>query len=309
MAGGGHLLDGRHPVAVNRWIRDFAASVTNTPTTTVRAAAATSARTWTRRWTGRGGCSTCPRRSASGTPAGTWRSSRSCARREPGVQVDWLAQHPVTAMLGGPWRTRTPGVGLAGQRVRALGERGRRPRPARVPGGPADGRDPGATTSWSSPTWSHDEPYDLWVGDEAWDVDYFLHENPELKRTAVRLADRLRRLAADARRRHRGGRADRRLQRRDGRADRPVPAAARPGAVRRRTRRRACPTPLGPGLPAIRDWTGRTSTSPATSPASTRPRSPTATRCEPSSAGATDERDRAWSPSAVRGSANRSCAG
>jgi hypothetical protein len=27
-----------------------------------------------------------------------------------------------------------------------------------------------------------DEQYDLWVGDEAWDLDYFLHENPELKR-------------------------------------------------------------------------------------------------------------------------------
>jgi predicted glycosyltransferase len=26
--------------------------------------------------------------------------------------------------------------------------------------------------------------YDLVIGDEAWDVDYFLHENPELKRTA-----------------------------------------------------------------------------------------------------------------------------
>ncbi len=26
------------------------------------------------------------------------------------------------------------------------------------------------------------EHFDLWVGDEAWDVDYFLHENPELKR-------------------------------------------------------------------------------------------------------------------------------
>ena len=25
-------------------------------------------------------------------------------------------------------------------------------------------------------------PYDLVIGDEAWDVDYFLHENPELKR-------------------------------------------------------------------------------------------------------------------------------
>lgn len=24
-------------------------------------------------------------------------------------------------------------------------------------------------------------PYDLWLGDEAWEVDYFLHENPELK--------------------------------------------------------------------------------------------------------------------------------
>jgi pimeloyl-ACP methyl ester carboxylesterase/predicted glycosyltransferase len=26
------------------------------------------------------------------------------------------------------------------------------------------------------------EPYDLWIGDEGWDLDYFLHENPELKR-------------------------------------------------------------------------------------------------------------------------------
>jgi len=28
-----------------------------------------------------------------------------------------------------------------------------------------------------------EEPYDVVVGDEAWDVDYFWHENPELKRT------------------------------------------------------------------------------------------------------------------------------
>jgi predicted glycosyltransferase len=27
-----------------------------------------------------------------------------------------------------------------------------------------------------------DEHYDLWVADEGWDIDYFLHENPELKR-------------------------------------------------------------------------------------------------------------------------------
>jgi len=30
----------------------------------------------------------------------------------------------------------------------------------------------------------NEEPYDLWIGDEAWEVDYFLHENPEEKRAA-----------------------------------------------------------------------------------------------------------------------------
>jgi predicted glycosyltransferase len=29
-----------------------------------------------------------------------------------------------------------------------------------------------------------EEQYDLWIGDEAWELDYFLHENPELKRAA-----------------------------------------------------------------------------------------------------------------------------
>jgi pimeloyl-ACP methyl ester carboxylesterase/predicted glycosyltransferase len=28
---------------------------------------------------------------------------------------------------------------------------------------------------------ARDVPYDLWIADEGWDVDYFLHENPELK--------------------------------------------------------------------------------------------------------------------------------
>jgi predicted glycosyltransferase len=29
-----------------------------------------------------------------------------------------------------------------------------------------------------------DEKYDLWIGDEAWELDYYLHENPEQKRAA-----------------------------------------------------------------------------------------------------------------------------
>ena len=39
-------------------------------------------------------------------------------------------------------------------------------------------------TSWCSTTSPAAEPYDLWIGDEAWDLDYHLHENPELKSAA-----------------------------------------------------------------------------------------------------------------------------
>ena len=81
------------------------------------------------------------------------------------------------------------------------------------------------------------EHYDLVIGDEAWDVDYFLHENPELKRFAFAwMTDFVGWLpmpdGGAAR-----GRAHRRLQRRDDRAARPVPAPARPVDLRRRPRR------------------------------------------------------------------------
>ncbi len=99
------------------------------------------------------------------------------------------------------------------------------------------------------------EHYDLWVGDEAWEVDYFLHENPELKRAPyVWLTDFVGFLPMPDGGAGRG-RADRRLQRRDDRADRPVPAAARPGAVRRRPGGRRPGRRSVPDLPAIRDWT------------------------------------------------------
>ena len=29
-----------------------------------------------------------------------------------------------------------------------------------------------------------EDQYDLWIGDEAWELDYYLHENPEQKRAA-----------------------------------------------------------------------------------------------------------------------------
>src|SRR4030095_11763514 len=100
----------------------------------------------------------------------------------PDLEIEWLAQHPVTELL------------------RARGER-IHPASA-VLASEADHIDP--------ETGEHDlqvfqalrradeilvanfmlfldvvqeEHFDLWVGDEAWDVDHFLHENPELKRT------------------------------------------------------------------------------------------------------------------------------
>ena len=60
---------------------------------------------------------------------------------------------------------------------------------------------------------------------------------PGAQAHGLRLDDRLRRLAPDARRRRAGGVPDGRLQRRDDRAHRALPAHARPGDLRRRPRR------------------------------------------------------------------------
>ena len=113
---------------------------------------------------------------------------------------------------------------------------------------------------------------------------------PGAEARRVRLADRLRRLAADAGRRRARGVPDRRLQRRDDRAHRPLPAAARPGDLRRRARRHR---PRRASAPSCR----RSATGPSEhfdfagyvtgfDPAElARPRA----RCAPSSATAPDE--------------------
>lgn len=99
----------------------------------------------------------------------------------PGLQVDWLAQPPVTRVLQD-----------AGQRVH-----------------PASAWLASESAHIEAESGEHDlhvfqairemdeilvnnfmvfndvieaTPYDLVIGDEAWEIDYFLHENPELKR-------------------------------------------------------------------------------------------------------------------------------
>ena len=129
-----------------------------------------------------------------------------------------------------------------------------------------------------------DEPYDLWIGDEAWELDYFLHENPELKTAAYAwLTDFVGWLPC------RAPAAREAALTADYNAEM-IEQIARFPRVRDRAifvgdagRRRAATT----SAPACRrSATGpaRTTTSPATSRASTRPRSPTARRSAPSSA-------------------------
>src|SRR5690242_20308450 len=101
----------------------------------------------------------------------------------PDLEIDWLAQHPVTTAL----ETR-------GERIH-----------------PLSAELASESAFWANEASEHDlnafqglrrmdeilvnnfmvfldvleaGEYDLVVGDEAWDVDHFLHENPELKRTA-----------------------------------------------------------------------------------------------------------------------------
>jgi pimeloyl-ACP methyl ester carboxylesterase/predicted glycosyltransferase len=99
-----------------------------------------------------------------------------------------------------------------------------------------------------------DEPYDLWIGDEAWELDFHLHENPELKRAAyVWLTDFVGWLPmAD-------GGSHEALLTADYNAEMVEQIARYP-----RVRDRAIfvgnpddvvPSAFGPDLPVIRDWT------------------------------------------------------
>ena len=99
-----------------------------------------------------------------------------------------------------------------------------------------------------------EEPFDVWIADEAWEVDYFLHENPELKRAPyVWLTDFVGVLPMPA-----GGEREAFLA-----ADwnaQMVEHVARTPSLRDVSifigdREDIVDAPLGPGLPSIAEWT------------------------------------------------------
>ncbi|MFL5948669.1 MAG: alpha/beta fold hydrolase [Gaiellaceae bacterium] len=170
LEGSGHAPHIRDPVKVNLLVRDFVVP----PKPPAR---------WTR------GKSRRRRALYVSSPIGLGHAQRDAAiadelrKVHPDLEIDWLAQHPVTAVLEA---------------------RGERIHPASA----LLANESGHIESESAEHNLHcfqairrmdeillanfmvfddlvrDEPYDLWIGDEAWELDYYLHENPELKRAA-----------------------------------------------------------------------------------------------------------------------------
>ncbi|CAN5572096.1 hypothetical protein BH10ACT10_BH10ACT10_21290 [soil metagenome] len=172
LEGSGHLVMGRDPVVVNKSIKAFLDRVTGAPPPP---------RTWSR------GPLRPPRVLYLSAPIGLGHVRRDLAiaralrEERPDVQVEWLTQSPVAEFLVAQGEILHP----ASQFLVS------------------------ESTHFESESGEHDlhafqavrrmdevlvnnfmvfddlvsrEHFDLWVGDEAWDLDHFLHENPELKR-------------------------------------------------------------------------------------------------------------------------------
>ena len=171
LEGSGHCPHARDPVKVNLLLRDFIQS-RRTPTSA-----------WTRaKARGR-------RALYISSPIGLGHAQRDVAiARElralvPDLQIDWLAQDPVTRVLAGEGeRIHPASAELANESAHIESESAE--------------HDLHCFQAWrrmdeilvANFMVFHDlveaDTYDLWIGDEAWELDYFLHENPELKRAA-----------------------------------------------------------------------------------------------------------------------------
>jgi pimeloyl-ACP methyl ester carboxylesterase/predicted glycosyltransferase len=175
LAGSGHCPHARDPVKVNLLIRDFVDGLQP------------DARATPRRWT-RGKAR--PKRALYiSSPIGLGHARRDVAIAEelrqlhPDLQIDWLAQHPVTAVLEARGEHIHPASSaLASESGHIESE--------------CAEHDLHCFQAWrrmdeillANFMVFHDiveeNPYDLWIGDEAWELDYYLHENPEQKRAA-----------------------------------------------------------------------------------------------------------------------------
>jgi len=244
LEGSGHLPQARHPVVVNQAIGQFLRQFSPPP-----------ARRWTRPRNR-------PRRVLYlSSPIGLGHSRRDIAIADelrslrPGLQVDWLAQHPLTRLLDERGERIHPASRhLASEAAHIDAESAEHDLHAFQAIRRMD--EILVNNFMVFAELSEREPYDAWVGDEAWELDHFLHENPELKRAPyVWLTDFVGWLPMPD-----GGPAEAALTA-DYNAEMVEQIDRYP-----RLRDRALfvgnpddivPDAFGPGMPAIRDWTER----------------------------------------------------
>ena len=172
--GGGHAPQVRDPVFVNRLLQEFTDRIHPMPK---------SPRTWVR-------ARRRPKKALYlSSPIGLGHARRDLAivqelrQHHPDLQIDWLAQHPVTRVLGDAGESVHPASAwLANESAHIEDECADHDLHAFQAIRRMDEILVNNFHVFNDVV--TDEHYDLVIGDEAWDVDYFLHENPELKRFA-----------------------------------------------------------------------------------------------------------------------------
>ena len=217
----------RHPVLVNRAIKSFVDRVTGAPAPTRR-----------RR---RGGTRRPPRALYLSSPIGLGHVRRDLAiadamrEQRPDLEIQWLTQSPVAEFLERRGEVVHPASRLlANESGHFESESGEHDLHAFQAVRRMD--EVLVNNFMVFDDLVERETFDLWLGDEAWDLDHFLHEHPELKRAPFVWMTDFVGLGADARRRRAGGVPDLRLQRRDGRARRALPAPCATGRCSSATR-------------------------------------------------------------------------
>ncbi len=168
--GCGHGVNARDPIRFNLLLRDYAVRVFGTP----------------ERFAFRRASTRPPRALLVSSPIGlghVWRDiaiAEELRRLRPGLEIEWLAQDPVTHVLEACGEAIHPASHLlAGESAHIAAA--------------SAGHELPVFQAWremdeifvANFMLFHDVAregrYDLWIADEAWEVDYFLHENPELK--------------------------------------------------------------------------------------------------------------------------------
>jgi len=169
LEGSGHFPHARDPVKVNLLLRDFIKP-------------APPPRSWVR------GRSRRKRALYVSSPIGLGHAQRDVAiadelrKLHPDLEIDWLGQHPVTAVLEARGERIHPASAFLANESRHIESESaehdlhcfqaiRRMDEILL------------SNFMVFHDLAREEQYDLWIADEAWELDYYLHENPEQKRT------------------------------------------------------------------------------------------------------------------------------